>query len=60
MRPSEPIETTGFFWLPDERKDQLSGLLKISEASEITAELSGTFGDPLATFGEMGVTVIPS
>ena len=55
MRLSEPRETSGSFWLPDEPNERLSGRLKISESSEITVELSGTFGDPFDTLSEMGV-----
>ena len=54
-----PIETTGFFWLPEEPEDRLSGHLKISESGEITVELSGTFGGPLVALREMGISVTP-
>ena len=49
MRLAEPIETTGMFWLPEQPDTQLSGVLKISESSEITVDLAGAFGNPLVT-----------
>ena len=45
MRLSEPIEKQGFFWLPDDDKNQVPGVLRISESGEITLELS-YFGEP--------------
>ena len=49
MRLAEPIETTGVFWLPGQPDTQLSGVLKISESSEITLDLTGRFENPLVT-----------
>ena len=49
MRLSEPIEATGLFWWPEQPDSRLSGVLKISESSEITVELAGIVGNPLAT-----------
>ena len=46
MRLSEPIETSGRFWLLEKPEDWLPGLLKISESGEVRVELSGIFGDP--------------
>ena len=48
MRLTEPIETTGEFWLPEDPDTQLSGILRISETGEITVELAGMFGEPFA------------
>ena len=60
MRLAEPIETTGMFWLPEQPDTQLSGVLKISESSEITVDLAGTFGNPLVTPRRFGVPDTPS
>ena len=60
MRLSEPIETTGVFWLPGQPGTRLSGVLKISESSEITVELAGMFDNPLVTPRTFGVAVTPS
>ena len=54
MRLSEPIETSGRFWLPEKPEDWLPGLLKISESGEIRVELSGIFGDPFDAFDSVG------
>ena len=54
MRLAEPIETTGMFWLPGKPDTQLSGVLKISDSSEITVELAGMFGNPLVTPERLG------
>ena len=59
MRISEPIETTGVFWLPGQPGTRLSGVLKISESSEITVELAGMFGNPFVTPRTFGVAVTP-
>ena len=48
MRLTEPIETTGEFWLPEDPDTRLSGVLRISETGEVTAELAGVFGDPFS------------
>lgn len=40
MQLSEPIEKTGFFWLPGEPKNQLPGVLRISESGKITLKIS--------------------
>ena len=55
MRLAEPIETTGIFWLPGNPDTQLTGVLKISDSSEITVELAGMFGNPLVTPRRFGV-----
>ena len=43
MRILEPIETYGYFWLPDQSDNQLSGILKISETGESSLEIFGSF-----------------
>ena len=48
MRLTEPIETTGEFWLPEDPDTRLSGILRISETGEITAEFAGMFGESFA------------
>ena len=59
MRLAEPIETTGFFWLPEAPDTRLPGVLRISEASEITVELAGVLGNSPSVFSPIGVTVTP-
>ena len=54
MRLAEPIETTGMFWLPEEPETRLPGVLRISEASEITVELAGVIGNPPSVFSNVG------
>ena len=39
MKLSEPIEESGFFWLPEESKRKLPGVLRISESGEATLEI---------------------
>ena len=39
MRLSEPMERTGFFWLPEEPKNQLPGVLRISESRKATLQV---------------------
>ena len=46
MRIAEPIETHGYFWLPDEPDHRLSGTLRISENGETSLELFGAFDSP--------------
>ncbi len=46
MRLSEPIEKPGIFWLPDDPKDQVPGILRISESGEATVEVF-RYCDPL-------------
>ena len=41
MRLSEPIEKTGFFWLPDNAEKKLPGVLRISKSGEVTLEVLG-------------------
>ena len=60
MRLAEPIEATGMFWLPEQPDTQLSGVLKISESSEITVDLAGAFGNPLVTPRRFDVSTTPS
>lgn len=40
MRLSEPIEKHGFFWLPEDAKNQVPGILRISELGEVMLEIS--------------------
>lgn len=39
MRLADSIEKNGYFWLPDEEEDALSGILKISKKGQVTLEL---------------------
>ena len=39
MKLSDPIEETGFFWLPEEPERQLPGVLRISESGEANLEI---------------------
>lgn len=48
MRLAEPIEKSGFFWLPEKPDNKLHGTLRISESAEITLELIGLLDDPFA------------
>ncbi|MCY4365517.1 MAG: hypothetical protein OXE17_04750 [Chloroflexi bacterium] len=59
MRIAEPIETRGFFWIPNKPEEELPGLLRISETGRVTVELSGHFGDERAAFQNIGFTVEP-
>ena len=43
MRILEPIETYGYFWLPEQADNQLSGILRISETGESSLEIFGSF-----------------
>ena len=45
MRLSQPIEKHGFFWLPGDTKNQVPGILRISESGDITLEVI-CFSDP--------------
>ena len=40
MKLSEPIEETGFFWLPEDPKTRLPGVLRISESGEATLQIT--------------------
>ena len=59
MRIAEPIETRGFFWIPNKPEEELPGLLRISETGMVTVELSGHFGDERAAFQNIGFKVEP-
>lgn len=48
MRISEPIETRGYFWLPDDPDNKVPGNLSISERGEIRVEVMGLFNELLA------------
>ncbi len=65
MKLSEPIEESGFFWLPEESERKLPGVFRISESGEATLEITSLshpvtsalgkhqFGDPW--LGEEGM-----
>ena len=55
MRLTEPVETTGMFWLPGRPDTKLSGTLKISDSGRITVELAGILDNPLAIPPKPGV-----
>jgi hypothetical protein len=52
MRLSEPIEKSGYFWLPGNPADRLPGVLRISETGKATLEVIGIFGDTLAALND--------
>ena len=52
MRVSKPIETRGYFWLPEDPNNKLPGNLSISERGEIRVEIVGLFGELLAAFND--------
>ena len=59
MRLAEPIETTGMFWLPEQPETGLSGVLRISETSEITVEFAGVIANPPSVFSRVGARATP-
>ena len=46
MQISNPIETHGYFWLPESPDNKVWGILRISEAGDSSLEIFGTFHDP--------------
>ena len=55
MQLYEPIETHGYFWLPEDPENKLPGNLFISETGRIRVEVIGLFSDTLtATKNLMG------
>lgn len=48
MKISEPIETRGYFWLPEDPDNKVPGNLSISEKGEIRVEVMGLFSEFLA------------
>ena len=57
MIVSEPVEETGFFWLPESPENRFPGFLRISESGTVTLEITSlsnifagerSFGDPWA------------
>lgn len=46
MRLSEPIETPGYFWLPNAPDQKLGGMLRVSETGKTTVDVFGAFGGP--------------
>lgn len=60
MIVSEPVEETGFFWLPESPENRFPGFLRISESGAVTLEITSlnnlfagerSFGDPWAGGG---------
>ncbi len=49
MRLAASIEKNGYFWLPSEEEDALSGILKISQKGQVTLELMVPVEFPKAT-----------
>ena len=45
MRLPEPIEKSGYFWLPENPEFKLPGVLHISDTAKATLEVLGLFGD---------------
>ena len=60
MRLSEPIETIGFFWLPQDSDKRLPGVLRISNEGDITVELVGFIDNPRDVFGGTDVAITPA
>ena len=50
MRLAQPLEKSGFFWLPEEPDNRLPGTLRISESGAPTLEVIGLFEDPFAAW----------
>ncbi len=57
MRIPEPIETRGFFWLPGKPKNEVPGILRISESGEIELETLGLLRDFRAVIEDHGMVV---
>ena len=47
MRLDEPIEKSGFFWLPNSPENRFPGNLRIDEFGKVSVELMGFLGDEL-------------
>ena len=60
VQPVQPMETKGHFWLPEDSNARVSGVLRISEISEITLELTGILGNPLGIPKDIGAGVTAS
>lgn len=52
MRLSEPIEKSGYFWLPAKPDNRLPGVLRVTETGETNVEVIGIFGDTLAEMND--------
>lgn len=52
MRLSEPIEKSGYFWLPARPDNRLPGVLRVTETGETNVEVIGIFGDTLAEIND--------
>ena len=48
MRIAEPIDTSGFFWLPGDSQTLSPGVLRISQLGDVTLELMRPNGDPVS------------
>ncbi len=52
MRISEPIEISGYFWLPGQSDQRLPGVLHVSETGKTTLDVIGVFGEAIAALTE--------
>jgi len=52
VRLSEPIEKSGYFWLPAKPDNRLPGVLRVTEMGETNIEVIGIFGDTLAEMND--------
>lgn len=52
MRLSEPIEKSGYFWLPGKTENRLPGILRIAETGGATLDVTGIFGDTIAALND--------
>ena len=57
MRVPEPIETPGFFWLPEKPENRVPGTLHISDSGEVGLEATGLFRDHRAIMEDYGMEV---
>ena len=55
MRLSEPIEKSGYFWLPANPDNRLPGVLLVSDTGETNVEVIGIFGDPIAAMNDSSI-----
>ena len=55
MRFSEPIEKSGFFWLPEDAENKVPGILRISELGEVTLKISYIYDLSLRTLNKQGI-----
>lgn len=52
MRLSEPIEKSGYFWLPAKPDNRLPGILRVTDTGKTDVEVIGIFGDTLAAMND--------